>query len=136
MEQVSTFANRLKEYMDLHKATYDELSKITKVPAQTLNRYVLGKRIPKIDAAAEIAQKLNVSPLWLQGFNVPVDYDESESNDISDDIDSVLGKLEAEAPGLMFCGKPMDDETKRLLKLSLEHAMQIANELDKHKKSE
>jgi transcriptional regulator with XRE-family HTH domain len=131
MEQISAFADRLKEYMDLHQMTYDDLSKITKVPAQTLNRYVLGQRIPKIDAATEIARKIGVSPLWLQGFNVPSDFGDNESNDISDDIDSVLEKLEAQPEGLMFCGKPMDEETKRLLKLSLEHVKRLAAEMDK-----
>ena len=131
MKQISTFAERLKIYMDSHKMTYDELSKKTKIPAQTLNRYVLGQRIPKIDAATEIAQKLDVSPLWLQGFNVPLNVDEKESNDVSDDIDSVLEKLEAQPEGLMFCGKPVDDETKRLLKLSLEHVKRLATEMDK-----
>lgn len=38
---------------------------------QTLNRYVLGQREPKIGTAAAIARSLGVDPLWLQGFNVP-----------------------------------------------------------------
>jgi transcriptional regulator with XRE-family HTH domain len=71
MERASTFAQRLKEYMVSHNdMTYEELSKITGVPAQTLNRYVLGQRIPKIDAATDIATKLNIHPLWLQGYNI------------------------------------------------------------------
>jgi len=72
MKQNEKFSDRLKKYMADRDMTYDTLSKITGVPAQTLNRYVLGQRIPKVDAAAEIAIKLNVDPLWLQGIDAPL----------------------------------------------------------------
>ena len=38
--------------------------------AQTLNRYELGQRAPKIDVAAELAEALGVNALWLQGYDV------------------------------------------------------------------
>lgn len=69
MKVVSSFAERLKEYMQQHDMTFESLSKKTGIPAQTLNRYSLGQRVPKVDVAADIAIKLNVDPLWLQGFD-------------------------------------------------------------------
>lgn len=73
MKQISTFADRLKEYMRLHEGmTYDGLSKLAGENPQTLNRYALGQRIPKIDSAVNIALKLGVSPMWLQGFDEPM----------------------------------------------------------------
>jgi len=69
LKQNSNFSERLKKYMVDHDMTYEILSKITGVPAQTLNRYVLSQRSPKVDAAAAIAIKLNVDPLWLQGLD-------------------------------------------------------------------
>lgn len=73
MKQISTFADRLKEYMRLHEGmTYDGLSKLSGENPQTLNRYALGQRIPKIDSAVNIALKLGVSPMWLQGFDEPM----------------------------------------------------------------
>lgn len=140
MERTSTFAQRLKEYMDArNNMTYDELSKLTGVPSQTLNRYVLEQRIPKVDAAIDIAEKLNLNPLWLQGYDVPRQAQQSieeKTDDISEEINNVLNKLMQQPEGLMFCGKPLDDETNRLLKLSLEHAMKLAIEMDKNKQSE
>lgn len=71
MKQIDSFANRLKEYMRSHgNMTYEQLSELTGYPAQTLNRYALGQRIPKIDDFANIAIKLNVDPLWLQGLEI------------------------------------------------------------------
>jgi transcriptional regulator with XRE-family HTH domain len=140
VERTSTFAQRLKEYMDArNNMTYDELSKLTGVPSQTLNRYVLEQRIPKVDAAIDIAEKLNLNPLWLQGYDVPRQAQQSieeKTDDISEEINNVLNKLMQQPEGLMFCGKPLDDETNRLLKLSLEHAMKLAIEMDKNKQSE
>ena len=72
LKQSSNFSERLKKYMVDNDMTYDNLSKITGVPSQTLNTYVLSQRSPKVDVAAEIAIKLNVDPLWLQGIDAPL----------------------------------------------------------------
>lgn len=66
------FANRLKQYMELNSLTYETLAKITGFPAQTLNRYVLGQRTPKIDDFSKICEILNINPLWLHGYNQPM----------------------------------------------------------------
>lgn len=76
MKRISDFATRLKEYRDAHDITLLELEKITGVPAQTLNRYELKQRVPKIDVANTIAEKLGVDALWLQGYDTqeaPID---------------------------------------------------------------
>ena len=72
MNRVSTFGSRLKQYRSDHDLTLDALEKIIHVPAQTINRYELEQRVPKIDAAVEIALSLSINPLWLQGFDVPI----------------------------------------------------------------
>ena len=53
MERVSNVAQRLKEYRDDYGLTLSELSEKCKIPAQTLNRYELGQRKPKIDTAVD-----------------------------------------------------------------------------------
>ncbi len=69
--KIKTFAERLKEYRTiLNQYTLLELEKMTGVPAQTLNRYELGQRIPKIDIAETIAMMLHVDSMWLQGYDV------------------------------------------------------------------
>lgn len=87
MKVVSSFAERLKEYMQQHDTTFESLSKKTGIPAQTLNRYSLGQRVPKVDVAADIAIKLNVDPLWLQGF------DTYQNQNPSGDKESFRNKL-------------------------------------------
>lgn len=72
MDQVSSISNRIKEYREIEGMTLSDLSKKTGVPAQTLNRYELGRRVPKLDIAVQIAEAIQVNPLWLQGYDVPM----------------------------------------------------------------
>lgn len=69
MKRVSTLAARLKEYRKIHDMTLSECSEKAGIPAQTLNRYELEQRAPKLDIAIELADALGVNPLWLQGFD-------------------------------------------------------------------
>lgn len=70
MKIVSSFGNRIKQYREDNNLTLAEIERMTNVPAQTINRYELGQRVPKVDAAAIIANKLNLNPLWLFGYDV------------------------------------------------------------------
>lgn len=91
MKQISNFANRLKEYINSQDGmTYDTLSKLTGENPQTLNRYVLGQRIPKIDSAINIALRLGVSPMWLQGFDEPMNSNSFVQAKRSSEDDSLL----------------------------------------------
>lgn len=73
MERTSDVAHRLKEYRNRFDYTLADLSEKCHIPAQTLNRYELGQRKPKIDTAVEIAEALCINPLWLQGYDVPIE---------------------------------------------------------------
>lgn len=73
MVRNSNVARRLKEYRENHGLTLAELSEKCKIPAQTLNRYELEQREPKIDTAIKIADSLHISLLWLLGYTVPID---------------------------------------------------------------
>ena len=70
MKIVSSFGNRIKQYRENNNLTLAEIEHMTNVPAQTINRYELGQRVPKVDAAAIIANKLKLNPLWLFGYDV------------------------------------------------------------------
>lgn len=73
MNAKSSFGNRLKEIRNKRNLTLDEFSKIVSIPAQTLNRYELGQRTPKIDVVFSLAEKLQVNPIWLAGQEIVKD---------------------------------------------------------------
>ena len=61
----------LRELMEERGDTYEQLGERLHMTPQTLNRYVLGRREPKVSTATAIAMTLGVDPLWLQGYSVP-----------------------------------------------------------------
>jgi len=71
MEMVSTFGARLRLLMKEQGETYLSLAQRLNMNPQTLNRYVLERRSPKVTSAAAIASAFGVNPLWLQGYDAP-----------------------------------------------------------------
>ncbi len=49
-----------------------------------------------------------------------------DERDISRRLEQTLADLEGQQGALMFDGAPLDDETKELLKASLEHSIRVA----------
>lgn len=101
MKQISSIASRIREYREREDLTLAEMAQITGVPAQTLNRYELGKRAPKIDVAVQIAEKLRVNPLWLQGYDVPM------LTGVPDGFDPVPETYTVPRVGAIACGTPI-----------------------------
>ena len=101
MKQISSIASRIREYREREDLTLAEMAQRTGVPAQTLNRYELGKRAPKIDVAVQIAERLGVNPLWLQGYDVPV------LTGVPDGFDPVPETYTVLRVGAIACGTPI-----------------------------
>lgn len=101
MKQISSIASRIREYREREDLTLAEMAQKTGVPAQTLNRYELGKRAPKIDVAVQIAERLGVNPLWLQGYDVPV------LTGVPDGFDPVPETYTVPRVGAIACGTPI-----------------------------
>ena len=89
------------------------------------------KNKPSIDKLQQIADLLEVTVDYLTSGN-----EESENNkivlnrrdekDIAKRLEDALADLEDAQEGLMFSGEPLDDETRELLKASLENSIRIA----------
>lgn len=101
MKQISSIASRIREYREREDLTLAEMAQRTGVPAQTLNRYELGKRAPKIDVAVQIAERLGVNPLWLQGYDVSV------LTGVPDGFDPVPETYTVPRVGAIACGTPI-----------------------------
>jgi repressor LexA len=71
MEKQETLGRRLRTLMEERNLNYEALGQLLDMKPQTLNRYVLGQREPKASVAAQMAERLGVDLLWLQGYDVP-----------------------------------------------------------------
>lgn len=87
MKIITTAGKRLREIREARKLTLAELSNLCNVPAQTLNRYELEQRTPKLNNIIKISDALNVNPLWLQGYDVHLENEESIHIDMNSDVE-------------------------------------------------
>ena len=102
MRPISTIAERLKNYRTSRNLSFNDMERLTGVPAQTLNRYELGQRSPKIDIALNLAEALHVNPMWLQGYDVPEKIPVSSNEDgRCEEFASLFSQLSADHQALI-----------------------------------
>lgn len=93
----------------------------------------LGKSTPNISKIQKIADYFGVSIDYLMTGQESSSVQSSEltlnardERDIAKRLEAALDDLENTQDGLMFSGEPLDDETRELLKASLENSIRIA----------
>ncbi|MED5050595.1 helix-turn-helix transcriptional regulator [Anoxybacillus rupiensis] len=99
-----------------------------------------GKRNLSAEMAAHLAEIFEVSTDYLLGRTNEPNKPESklpeltkkDEQDIAKDLQRIMDSLESRE-GLMYDGEPMDEETKELIRISLENSMRIAKQLAKKK---
>ena len=79
---------------------------------------------PNTDKLRKIADYFNVSIDDLLGREVELT--QKDEKDIAKRLEQTVEYLEHGQDGLMFSGEPLDEETKELLKVSLENSIRIA----------
>ena len=97
------------------------------------NGYIgqLKKGIFPADRLKQISDYLNVTIEYLmtgqeESKEKSPELSARDERDISRRLEQTLADLEAQQGALMFDGAPLDDETKELLKVSLEHSIRVA----------
>ena len=74
--------NRLNQAMRLRGLTQTDIINKTGITKGALSSYLSGRYEPKHTNIYKLAKALNVSPVWLMGYNVPME------NEIINDFDS------------------------------------------------
>lgn len=107
----------------------------TGLPSSFFSEWKKGKSKPKVDKLQKIADYFDVSLEYLMTGKEKKwepTLTENDEKDIQIQLENTLNQLE-NGTGLMFDGKIMDENTKELLKDSLEFAMRNARLLAKEK---
>lgn len=118
-----------------------DVAKATGITKSTFSDWKNGRSEPKIDKLQKIADYFDVSVDWLLGkaemqvISLPEKHTFSvkDEKDIAKTMDALLEQLENEQDALMFDGEPLDEESKELLRISLENSVRIAKKLAKEK---
>lgn len=70
---IDTFANRLTYALTIRNIKPIELAEKTNIDKSKISSYMSGRYKAKTDGLKIIADALNVSPVWLMGYDVPMD---------------------------------------------------------------
>lgn len=96
----------------------------------TIQKWESGVSEPPITKLKELATILNTDIDDLANKDLTRPYTQQlkqrDEKDIAKRLEETLEDLEASQNSLMFSGEPLDDETRELLKASLENSIRIA----------
>ena len=128
-----------------------EFSKQTGITKSSVNMYERGEREPGLDRLEIIADFYNVDMDFLLGksdiknktkllerqkeqpANSLPPLSPRDKRDIAKKLEETLDLLENSNDGLMFDGEPLDDETRELLRASLQNQLEMTKRLAKQK---
>lgn len=107
-----------------------DVSRATGIPSSTFSDWKKGKSKPGTEKMIKIANFLGVTVEYLTTGKEPSvstsELNEKDEKDIAKRLENALSDLEDSQNALMFSGEPLDDETRELLKASLENSIRIA----------
>lgn len=78
LNRVSTTAKRLHDAMDMAHKRQADLVIDTGLNKSTISRYCSGDAEPKAIAISKLAAALDVTEMWLWGYDVPMERPESQ----------------------------------------------------------
>lgn len=108
-----------------------KVSKDTGVTQTSLSNWKSGRSTPSVKTLQKIADYFGVTIEYLTTGEEEPEKKEAvlttkDERDIAKRLESTLADLENSQEALMFSGEPLDDETRELLKASLENSIRIA----------
>ena len=78
-DKVATFAQRLREGLDIRQMNQTELAKRSQISKSSISRYIKGDWEGKQGAVYALANALGVTEAWLMGYDVPMEAEEAPS---------------------------------------------------------
>lgn len=73
LQKVSTISERLQIAMETRKIKQIDLARVSDVNQGALSRYLKGSYEPKSATIYKLALALDVSDMWLEGYDVPME---------------------------------------------------------------
>lgn len=83
MEPVATVSQRLRIAVEKSGKTQAEIVRETGINKASLSRYLKGAYAPKSTALYKLALALDVSDMWLEGYDVPMERSQKNSEPVN-----------------------------------------------------
>ena len=84
-DPIESCATRIKKALSIRNMKQSELCRLTKIATSAMSEYISGRYDPKQDKIYLMSEALNVDPVWLMGFDVPMEK-EKEKTPSKDDL--------------------------------------------------
>lgn len=129
---VPDIGKRIKEKrIELGITQEDLASKLGYKSKTTIAKIENGTNDITQSRVVDFANALNTTPAYLMGWEEPESQsstilNKKDEKDIAKRLEQTLDQLESDQDGLMFSGEPLDDQTRELLKASLQNSITIA----------
>lgn len=81
MSKQENTSSRLKEAMKLFHLTQADIARKSGISKSSISRYVSGEVLPNQFKLYLLGKALHVSPVWLMGLDVPMEWEEATSED-------------------------------------------------------
>lgn len=81
--KISDSKHRLIELLNITEDTQNDMANKTKIPKSSISHYINGEREPRQDKIMMIAEAYRVSPGWIMGLDVPMEFEIEKQKDIS-----------------------------------------------------
>lgn len=123
------FSQNLNYYMSLNRKTQSDIINDLGYNKSAVSTWCNGTRLPRMDKVDALAKYFGINRSDL--IEEKNQHEQNllsarDERDISRRLEKTLSDLENQQDALMFDGAPMDDQTRELLKASLENSIRIA----------
>ena len=105
-DKVATFAQRLREGLDIRRMNQTELAKRSQISKSSISRYIKGDWEGKQGAVYALAKALGVTEAWLMGYDVPMEAEEAPSP-IPAGFEPLPEMVTIPLVGSIACGTPI-----------------------------
>lgn len=110
--RVSSTPERLREAMELSGKKQVDLVRSTGIDKGSISNYLSGRYEPKQEAIYKLALALNVSEMWLWGYDVPMERSSEQKN--NDAISDIVVRLRSDNRFLLVVKKLYDFDSDKL----------------------
>jgi DNA-binding helix-turn-helix protein len=123
--------NRIKQERERQNLSQKELASKTDINVSVMNRIESGERSVRDDEILKISKVLHVSTDYLLGNETPAKFKpqltDKDKKDIAKQVEDMLDGLDADNPiSFQLDGNEIDDDTRELLRQSLQNALEFA----------
>ena len=115
-------AKNIKYYLKENDITQTEMCNTLGFKMSTVSDWMHARTYPRIDKIEMMANYFGIekSDLVEQKSSKTIELNKKDERDIAKRLEQTLDQLESDQDGLMFSGEPLDDQTRELLKASLQ----------------